>query len=295
MASKKRIGLVGTGLMGQPVARRLAAAGYPVAVWNRSEDKARALEQHGVTTVTSPAQLVAGSDVIICLLSDVKACDEVLFNESTLQAVAQNAIIIMMSTLSPEIVIEQQKKAHEVQAGYIDMPVSGGTRGAENGTLSLMAGGKAESIDPLRPLLSHLGKVTHVGDVGAGQLTKLANQIIVAGTLSLLSEAFTLAQQGGADPVKVREALLGGFADSTLLQQQGERMVQQDFVARGPAKWQLKDTRSSVALAQQLGLTLPVTETVNTLFSQMIAAGDGELDHCAIIRQIQRLNGICPE
>jgi len=292
MTSEKRIGLVGTGLMGQPVARRLAAAGYTITVWNRSLDTARTLEKYGITIATSPAQLVADSDVIICLLSDAQACNEVLFNGSTLKTAGQNTIIIMMSTLSPEIVIEQQKKAYEAHVGYIDMPVSGGTRGAENGTLSLMAGGRAENIDSLRPLLSHLGKVTRVGEVGAGQLTKLANQIIVAGTLSLLSEAFTLAQLGGADPVKVREALLGGFADSTLLQQQGERMVQQDFSARGPAKWQLKDTRSSVALAKQLGLTLPVTETVNTLFGQMIEAGDGELDHCAIIRQIQRLNGL---
>jgi len=292
MTSEKRIGLVGTGLMGQPVARRLAAAGYTVTVWNRSLDKARALEQYGVKTVTSAAQLVAENKVIICLLSDVQACNEVLFNDSTLKAATQNTVIIMMSTLSPEIVIKQQAEARKVQVNYIDMPVSGGTRGAENGTLSLMAGGKAELIDALRPLLSHLGKVTRVGDVGTGQLTKLANQIIVAGTLSLLSEAFTLAQKGGADPVQVREALLGGFADSTLLQQQGERMVQHDFTARGPAKWQLKDTRSTVALAKQLGLTLPVTETVNTLFSQMIEAGDGELDHCAVIRQIQRLNGI---
>jgi len=292
MTSEKRIGLVGTGLMGQPVARRLAAAGYTVTVWNRSLDKARALEQYGVKTVTSTAQLVAENQVIICLLSDVQACNEVLFNDSTLKVAGQNTVIIMMSTLSPEKVIEQQAEARKLQVNYIDMPVSGGTRGAENGTLSLMAGGKAELIDALRPLLSHLGKVTRVGDVGTGQLTKLANQIIVAGTLSLLSEAFTLAQKGGADPVQVREALLGGFADSTLLQHQGERMVQQDFTARGPAKWQLKDTRSTVALAKQLGLTLPVTETVNTLFSQMIEAGDGELDHCAVIRQIQRLNGI---
>lgn len=290
MISKQRIGLVGTGLMGQPVARRLAAAGYAVAVWNRSEHKARELEKYGVTIATSPARLVAETEVIICLLSDAEACNEVLFNESTLKAATQNSIIIMMSTLSPEIVIEQQEKASRKQLTYIDMPVSGGTRGAENGTLSLMAGGKIEHIDALRPLLSHLGKVTRVGEVGAGQLTKLANQIIVAGTLSLLSEAFTLAQKGGADPVQVREALLGGLADSTLLQQQGERMVEQDFTARGPAKWQLKDTRSTVALAQQLGLNLPVTETVNTLFSQMIEAGDGELDHCAIIRQIKRLN-----
>jgi 2-hydroxy-3-oxopropionate reductase len=206
--------------------------------------------------------------------------------------VGKNTTIIMMSTLSPDIVVEQARKASSVQAHYIDMPVSGGTIGAEKGSLSLMAGGDRKIVDSLRPLLSHLGKVTHVGGVGAGQLTKLANQIIVAGTLSLLSEAFTLAQQGGADPAKVREALLGGFADSTLLQHQGERMVKGDFEARGAAKWQLKDTRSAVALAKQLDLTLPLTETVNQLFSQMIDAGEGELDHCAIIKQIQRLNNV---
>ncbi len=292
MKSQIRIGLLGTGLMGQPIARRLAAAGYAVAVWNRSPEKARPLTRAGITIKQSSAQLLADSDVIICLLSDATACDQVIFNQDALHSVGKNTTIIMMSTLSPDIVVEQARKASSVQAHYIDMPVSGGTIGAEKGSLSLMAGGDREIVDSLRPLLSHLGKVTHVGGVGAGQLTKLANQIIVAGTLSLLSEAFTLAQQGGADPAKVREAMLGGFADSTLLQHQGERMVKGDFEARGAAKWQLKDTRSAVALAKQLDLTLPLTETVNQLFSQMIDAGEGELDHCAIIKQIQRLNNV---
>ena len=292
MKSEMRIGLLGTGLMGQPVARRLVAAGYPVTVWNRSQEKALQLASAGVKIEQSASQLLADSELIICLLSDATACDEVIFNHNALQYIGPDTIILMMSTLSPDIVVEQARKAHSVQAHYVDLPVSGGTTGAEKGSLSLMAGGNRQLIDSLRPLLSHLGKVTHVGEVGAGQLTKLANQIIVAGTLSLLSEAFTLAQRGGADPEKVREALLGGFADSTLLQHQGERMVKGDFKARGAAKWQLKDTRSAVALAKQLNLTLPLTETVNQLFSQMIDAGEGDLDHCAIIKQIQRLNNV---
>ena len=292
MKSEMRIGLLGTGLMGQPVARRLVAAGYPVTVWNRSQEKALQLASAGVKIEQSASQLLADSELIICLLSDATACDEVIFNHNALQYIGPDTIILMMSTLSPDIVVEQARKAHSVQAHYVDLPVSGGTTGAEKGSLSLMAGGSRQLIESLRPLLSHLGKVTHVGEVGAGQLTKLANQIIVAGTLSLLSEAFTLAQRGGADPEKVREALLGGFADSTLLQHQGERMVKGDFKARGAAKWQLKDTRSAVALAKQLNLTLPLTETVNQLFSQMIDAGEGDLDHCAIIKQIQRLNKV---
>ena len=292
MKSEMRIGLLGTGLMGQPVARRLVAAGYSVTVWDRSQEKALQLASAGVKIEQSASQLLADSELIICLLSDATACDEVIFNHDSLQYIGPDTIILMMSTLSPDIVVEQARKAHSVQAHYVDLPVSGGTTGAEKGSLSLMAGGNRQLIDSLRPLLSHLGKVTHVGEVGAGQLTKLANQIIVAGTLSLLSEAFTLAQRGGADPEKVREALLGGFADSTLLQHQGERMVKGDFKARGAAKWQLKDTRSAVALAKQLDLTLPLTETVNQLFSQMIDAGEGDLDHCAIIKQIQRLNKV---
>ncbi|MCZ7841164.1 MULTISPECIES: NAD(P)-dependent oxidoreductase [Leclercia] len=292
MKSEMRIGLLGTGLMGQPVARRLVAAGYSVTVWNRSQEKALQLASAGVKIEQSASLLLADSELIICLLSDATACDEVIFNHDSLQYIGPDTIILMMSTLSPDIVVEQARKAHSVQAHYVDLPVSGGTTGAEKGSLSLMAGGNRQLIDSLRPLLSHLGKVTHVGEVGAGQLTKLANQIIVAGTLSLLSEAFTLAQRGGADPEKVREALLGGFADSTLLQHQGERMVKGDFKARGAAKWQLKDTRSAVALAKQLNLTLPLTETVNQLFSQMIDAGEGDLDHCAIIKQIQRLNNV---
>ena len=292
MDTTTRVGLIGTGLLGQAVARRLAAVGCRVEAWNRTKGKALGLEAFGVKCVDSVEKLLSGNNVIICLLSDADACDEVIFTETRLSLIAHHSIIIMMSTLTPEKVVEQQLQARRAKLDYVDMPVSGGTKGAEKGTLSLMAGGAKQSIDRLRPLLTHLGKVTRVGEVGAGQLTKLANQIIVAGTLCLLSEAFTLAQRGGADPIKVREALLGGFADSTLLQQHGERMVESDFCARGSAAWQLKDTKSIMALAEQLDLTLPLTDKVNVLFSQMVAAGDGDLDHCGIIRQIQRLNGL---
>lgn len=290
--SDNHIGILGTGLMGAPIARRLAAAGWKVSAWNRSAEKLTPLVAEGITPAATPAELAAHCEVLICLLSDADACEQAIFAPgAALSAARPGTALLMMSTLSPEIVSGQAERAAAAGVEFLDLPVSGGTRGAEQGTLSLMAGGDAALIEHLQPLLAVTGRVTRVGEVGAGQLTKLVNQIVVAGTLSLLSEALLLAERGGADPVQVREALLGGFADSTLLRQHGERMVSGDFAARGPAKWQLKDTRSAVALADELGLSLPLTTTVNQLFTQMIAAGDGELDHCAILRQIRRLNG----
>ena len=292
MQQNERVGILGTGLMGAPIARRLAAAGWQVSAWNRSPQKLQPLVAEGVTAAATPAELAANSDVLICLLSDASACEQAIFAPgAALSAARPGTALLMMSTLSPEIVSRQAERAAAAGVTFLDLPVSGGTRGAEQGSLSLMAGGDAALIERLQPLLAVMGRVTRVGEVGAGQLTKLVNQIMVAGTLSLLSEALLLAERGGADPVQVREALLGGFADSTILRQHGERMVNADFTARGPAKWQLKDTRSAVALADQLGLSLPLTTTVNQLFTQMIAAGDGELDHCAILRQIRRING----
>lgn len=290
--SHYRIGILGTGLMGAPIARRLAAAGWKVSAWNRSAEKLTPLVAEGITPAATPAELAAHSEVLICLLSDANACEQAIFAPgAALSAARPGTALLMMSTLSPEIVSGQAERAAAAGVAFLDLPVSGGTRGAEQGSLSLMAGGDTALIERLQPLLAVMGRVTRVGEVGAGQLTKLVNQIMVAGTLSLLSEALLLAERGGADPVQVREALLGGFADSTILRQHGERMVSADFTARGPAKWQLKDTRSAVALADQLGLSLPLTTTVNQLFTQMIAAGDGELDHCAILRQIRRING----
>ncbi|MFD0933921.1 NAD(P)-dependent oxidoreductase, partial [Methylobacterium trifolii] len=168
----------------------------------------------------------------------------------------------------------------------------GGEAGAVAGTLAIMAGGSPDDIDQIAPVLAAMGRPTRVGPVGSGQIAKLVNQSIVASTIVAMAEALTLAERGGADPLKVREALLGGFADSTILKQHALRMARGDFAPGGPAKYQVKDTGTALAFAASLGLDLPVLRQVDAMFSDMVANGDGDLDHSAVIREVRRRNRI---
>jgi 3-hydroxyisobutyrate dehydrogenase-like beta-hydroxyacid dehydrogenase len=169
--------------------------------------------------------------------------------------------------------------------------VSGGEAGAEAGRLAIMAGGDVATFERWRALLESMGRPTRVGPVGSGQLAKLVNQMMVASTIAAVAEALLFAERGGADPAQVREALLGGFADSTVLRQHGLRMVQGQFKPGGPAKYQVKDTGTALALASSLGLKLPVLGLVDRLYADMVSHGDGDLDHSAIILEFRRLQG----
>jgi 2-hydroxy-3-oxopropionate reductase len=188
--------------------------------------------------------------------------------------------------------VEQGRRAAEFGVRYVDAPVSGGEIGARNATLAIMAGGSEEDFAAIAPILTAMGRPVRVGPVGCGQLAKLVNQLIVAGTIANVAEALLLAERGGASPAKVREALAGGFADSTILQLAGKRMIEGDFTPGGPAKWQLKDTRNALAYAESVGLSLPVASVVDSLFAAMVEHGDGDLDHSGLIREMRRRNGI---
>ena len=287
-----RIGFLGTGIMGGHMARRLAEAGHAVAAWNRTRDKAEALSSAGVLVVESPAEAASGADAVICMLSSGPVCDEVLLGGGVMEAMMPGGLLAVMSSIPVETARGHARRAGERGIDCLDAPVSGGERGARDGTLSIMAGGSAAAFRRGLPIFAALGRATHVGPAGAGQLAKLANQVIVAGSISVVAEALLLAGRGGADPGKVREALLGGFAESTVLRQHGLRMIEQDFRPGGPAKYQVKDTATAVALARGVGLELPVLALVDQLFADMVAHGDGELDHSAVIREIYRRNGL---
>lgn len=291
MADIRQIAVIGTGIMGAPMAGRLAEAGFSVKVWNRSADKAAVLAKKGVQPAATAAEAAAKADVVLCMLSSGPVCDEVLLGASgVVSTMKPGAILLVMSSIPVDSARQQAEAARARSVRYIDAPVSGGEKGAIEGTLAIMAGGEQRDVDALRPLLNCLGRVTHVGPVGCGSLAKLANQLIVASTICAVAEALTLVEAGGADPAQVREALLGGFADSTVFRQHGKRMVESNFRPGGPAKYQVKDTSTALAFAKSRGLRLPVGEEVDRLFRSMVEHGAGELDHSGVILEIKRMN-----
>lgn len=277
--------------MGAPMARRLAKAGHQVRAWNRTRSKADSLEAVGIETVERPEQAVTESEVVIVMLSSGPVCDELLLgSDGLLNAMQPGATLIVMSSIPVETARRQAKEASKHQIHYLDAPVSGGEQGAIDGTLAIMAGGDAESFKAVEPILLSLGRPVHVGPAGSGELVKLANQMIVANTIATVAEAILLAERGGADPAQMLNALEGGFADSTVLRIHGQRMIKEDFTPGGPSKWQLKDTQTAMALAQEWQLKLPVSSLVNGLYEALIAQGEGDLDHSALIRQLRRHN-----
>ncbi|RUR35263.1 NAD(P)-dependent oxidoreductase [Vreelandella populi] len=291
MTTSRSIGFIGTGIMGAPMARRLAKAGHQVRAWNRTKSKADSLETVGVETVERPEQAVTESDVVIVMLSSGPVCDELLLGSAgLLNAMQPGATLIVMSSIPVETARRQAEEAATYQIHYLDAPVSGGEQGAIDGTLAIMVGGDSESFKAVEPILLALGRPVHVGPAGSGELVKLANQMIVANTIATVAEAILLAEQGGANPAQMLNALEGGFADSTILRIHGQRMIKEDFTPGGPSKWQLKDTQTAMALAQELQLKLPVSSLVNGLYEALIAQGEGDLDHSALIRQLRRHN-----
>ena len=285
------VAFIGTGIMGKPMARNLLQAGYPVRAWNRSPAKAQELAAHGADILSTPALAAKGAQVLVCMLSDGPTCDEVLFGEGgAARVLAPGALVIVMSSIAVDSAVEQARQCAALGLRYLDAPVSGGERGAREASLAIMVGGEVAAFEQGREVLAAMGRPVHVGPAGTGELSKLVNQLIVASTIATVAEGLLLAERGGADPSKVHEALMGGFVDSPIWRQHGQRMLDNDFTPGGPANWQLKDTRTALAQAQKLGLSLPVGSLVDGLFQAMIEAGDGELDHAGLIRQLRRHN-----
>lgn len=286
------IAFLGTGIMGAPMALNLARAGHNVTVWNRSPEKAEALAEEGLAVAATPTGAVAGADFVVAMLSDGPVCEAVLIEGQVIGAMKHGAVLVVMSSIPVGTAKRLAEMARAQGKGAVDAPVSGGEKGAIEGTLAIMAGGVAADFAAAAPVLLAMGRPTHVGPDGAGQLAKLANQVIVANTIATVAEALLLAERGGADPAGVRAALLGGFADSTILRLHGQRMLDGDFKPGGPSKYQLKDIRTALEQASEAGLDLPVSTLVGQLFESMIAHGGGDTDHSGLIEELRRRNGL---
>ncbi len=284
------VAVIGTGLMGAPMAANIAKAGFRTQVWNRSTEKTTPLAAQGCMVAASAADAVIGAEVIVSMLDSAAATDTVFIEGGLLMRLAPGAVWVVMSSLSPQESRQHAKLAAEQALGYVDAPVSGGPEGARLGTLAIMAGGEEAHFEKVLPVLRTMGRPTRVGPVGCGQLAKLANQAIVADTIAAVAEALMLAERGGADPAKVREALAGGFADSKILQLHGLRMITRDFAKRGTVKNQLKDLNNIMAEAERVGLDLPVSARVREMYRQLSADGHDGLDHSAAWVELERLN-----
>ncbi len=286
-----KIAFLGTGIMGAPMARNLRRAGHDVVAWNRSADKAAALRAEGIAVAGSAAAAAAGAECVLLMLSTGPVCDEVLFGAAGRDGVAatleRNSVVLVMSSIPVATARRHAGRLAAAGVGYVDAPVSGGERGAVAGTLSIMAGGNTADIERLRPVLQPLGRLTHVGPVGSGQLAKLANQLIVGVTIGAVAEALLLVEAGGADAVAVREALLGGFADSTILRQHGERMLARSFAPGARAEVQLKDLRTGLEQAKAFGCELPFLTLAGHLYQQMCEGPRSGLDHSALYLEIR--------
>ncbi|TCQ79517.1 2-hydroxy-3-oxopropionate reductase [Ochrobactrum sp. BH3] len=286
----RKIAFLGTGLMGAPMVRRLLNAGFSVSVWNRDSSKAEALVKDGAEVASSAVEAVTNADIVFTMLSDGKAVGSVLFDGGVAKALKAGTIVIDTSSIAPPIAREHAEKLNALGIRHIDCPVSGGTVGAEAGTLALMAGGDAALIEELADVFAALGRVTHVGPSGAGQICKLANQQIVAITIGAVAEAMMLVEAGGADRGKFRDAIRGGFAESRILELHGKRMVDRSFQPGGPSGLQLKDLNAVAAMAESLSLTLPLTEEIRDEFHAFVEAGHAETDHSGILLHIEKIN-----
>lgn len=292
LSSPLKIAVLGTGMMGLPMARRLCQAGHAVHAWNRTRTRAEPLAADGAQVHDSAARAVATADIAISLLENGSVVEDVLFSQGVADALPQGSLFIDMASIQPAEARDHAARLNERGIAHLDAPVSGGTVGAEAGTLAIMAGGKASDFERATPVFACLGRATHVGPHGAGQLAKLANQMIVGITIGAVAEALLLAAKGGADMAKVREAISGGFADSRILQLHGQRMLERDFAPRGRMSVQLKDLRNALASAQETGFDAPITRLFEQLYADSVAHGLGDLDHSGLFVELASRNAM---
>jgi len=286
----QKTGFIGLGLMGKPMARNLANAGADLIVHNRSSASVDELVSEGMAAGGSPSGTAQGADIIIMMLPDTPTVEKILLGENgVLVGLKPGSLVIDMGTTKVPVTRAFAKAVEDKGCDYLDAPVSGGTIGAENATLTIMAGGTDAAFKRAHPILNVLGsRITHIGSAGTGQVAKAANQVIVGLNIGAVAEALTLAKHAGADPAKVREALAGGFADSRILEVHGQRMIDDTFEPGARATVQRKDMDQALELAAELGIELPATSLSRDLYDWLIENGGADLDHAALIKAIDR-------
>lgn len=288
------VGFIGLGLMGQAMATNLLNAGFPLHIYSRSKHRAKTLINDGASWHNSPAEMAKNlaADIIVICVTDGPALQDVVAGEQGLiKHLAPNTLVIDMGTSPFDLTQTLAKQISAVGGQYLDAPVSGGQKGALEATLSVMVGGAEEPLTRAMPTFNAMAaRVTHVGPVGCGQLAKTANQMIVGTTVGIVAEALFLAQQAGAEPERVRAALMGGFADSKILQIHGQRMIDEAFSPGARATTQLKDMQQASSLAQQQEVNLPLLSRSTAQWQAMVEAGQGELDQAGYLAWVKKLN-----
>ncbi len=295
IANDKRIpeiAFLGTGSMGLPMARRLCEAGNALQVWNRTPGKADSLTALGARVHAQASAAVADADIVVGMLENGVVVEDVLFSQGVAAAMKPGALFIDMASIKPREARDHAARLGALGIAHLDAPVSGGTVGAEQGTLVIMAGGETSGFERALTVFQVFGRATHVGPHGAGQLTKLANQMIVGITIGAVAEALLFATKGGANMAKVKEAITGGFADSRILQVHGQRMVERDFAPRARMSIQLKDMRNALTTAQEIGFEAPITALFEKLYADGIEHGLTDLDHSGLFVELASRNGM---
>ena len=285
-----QISFIGIGLMGFPMAKNLLKSGYKVKAFNRSQDKAKRLKEFGAEVSTSIKNVVINSDIIITMLTDDAAVEKVMGSEEFIKNIKPQATVIDMSSISPEISKKYSEILKERNINYLDAPVSGGTIGAEDASLAIMVGGDEKIFKENFDILKILGNPTLVGPVSSGQISKLANQIIVGVTIGAVAEAVTLCEKSGTKPDKMIKALAGGWADSKILQTHGKRMTDKDFSPKGKTTTQLKDMTNIINAGKAVDLHLPISKLIKEMYQNLVKNGHGDTDHSSLYNEINKID-----
>ena len=289
--SNPNVGFIGLGIMGKPMARHLLKAGYPLVIHNRSRAAVDELAIEGALPATNSQEVAQRSEVIITMLPDSPEVDLVYAGEhGILAGLKAGKLLIDMSSISPVVARKLAAEAEKRGCDMIDAPVSGSEAGAIAAALSIMIGGKAAAVERAMPIFEKLGKnIVHVGDAGAGQVTKAANQMVVGTTIAIVSEALVLAAKAGVDPAKVRQALLGGFAQSKVLEAHGQKMLDRNFKPGFRIRLHEKDLKIALATGSEYGVPLMVTGVVGQMMTAMKGMGNGDLDHAGLVKFVEEL------
>jgi 2-hydroxy-3-oxopropionate reductase len=287
--SQPIIGFIGLGIMGKPMARNLMKAGYSLVVHNRSRAAVEELAKEGAKAADSPQAAAAQTEVVLTMLPDSPDVEVVYAGERGIFAGARKGMLLIdMSSISPVVARKLARAAEGKGAEMLDAPVSGGEVGAINATLSIMIGGKASAVEWGMPIFQALGKnIVHIGDAGAGQVAKAANQVVVGLTIAAVSEALVLSAKAGVDPAKVRQVLLGGFAQSRILDAHGQKMLERNFKPGFRIRLHEKDLSIALATAREYGVSLPLTAIADQMMVTMKATGRGDLDHAGLVTLIE--------
>jgi 2-hydroxy-3-oxopropionate reductase len=284
------IGFIGTGLMGFPMAKNILNSGFKLKAFNRSIEKAEPLKEFGAEISKTISDVVKDSDFVITMLTDDSAVDAITSSSDFLDNLKSGSTVIDMSSVKPTTATKHGNNLKSKNVNYLDAPVSGGTIGADEASLAIMVGGEQSVFDNSEKILKAMGNPTLVGPIGSGQVSKLANQIVVGVTIGAVAEAITLCEKAGADPNKLIKALSGGWADSKILQTHGKRMIDKDFSPKGKTSTHLKDMNNILECANSYNTHLPISNLVKEMYKTLVDNGHGNTDHSSLYNEIERIN-----